>query len=659
MPLAIDDVPWSGRREFVVGLDIGTAHSSVTFSRLEPGKMPLPERVTHWPSAAGFGGTDEAKTASKLYYDKFNKMTVAGAEVYTPRNRHAAKDNDWHLVRYFKLLLHPPGMANLKEFELEALPNGLTIETVYTDIIRYMLEHTRRRINDRPDIGTWEDLSRNLILVIAHPNGWGIQQQSRLRSAVVRSGFISEEESGKRVRFVTEAEASMHYILWKQFKSIKPGDQFIICDAGGSTVDTTAYKVWAGVESNARLGSNNITIRTENNNVGNPPVRQKKKGIGARLARAFGKSKPKTPTPIPSRPSVPSQSSVPSQPSTPAIRLKELRVSDCQPAGGVFVNEAFIQYLKDMLYTQPPDQLKMVEQFIQKAEENFELHCKREFTVGPGSQPYYVVEAGVSLPDNPEGICKIDSSIVQGFFEEPVRRTIASIYSQLAGVSVKYIFLVGGFGSSKYLRRCVENEFRPLGIQVLFLDDTYGKAASDGSIIWYIKQRVVGRAARRSFGLKIMEPYNPNLPEHRHRSLVKLANGINHVPGKWSQIIERGQMVDKAFSIKKSYERMYESSNPDLGQFSVALYTWANESVPPEWVLDPNDNIIDGFEMICFISANIGSLQGALRKDGHAGRCWKLDFTFCIDFDGVELRARIEWVEKGILRSGPAQVLSD
>ncbi|CAE6451651.1 unnamed protein product [Rhizoctonia solani] len=313
-----------------------------------------------------------------------------------------------------------------------------------------------------------------------------------------------------------------------------------------------------------------------------------------------------------------------------------------------------------MLYTQPPDQLKMVEQFLQKAEENFELHCKREFTVGPGSQPYYVVEAGVSLPDNPEGICEIDSSTVQSFFEEPVRKTISSIYTQLAGVSVKYIFLVGGFGSSKYLRRCVENEFRPLGIQVLFLDDTYGKAASDGSIIWYIKQRVVGRAARKSFGLKIMEAYNPNLTEHRRRCLFKLANGIDHVPGKWSQIIERGQMVDKTFSIKKSYERMYESSNPDLGQFTVALYAWANDNVPaPEWVVDPNDNLIDGFELVCYISANIRSLQGALRKDRNASKCWKLDFTFRIDFDGVELRARIEWVEKGILRSGPAQVLSD
>ncbi|CUA72664.1 Heat shock 70 kDa protein 12A [Homo sapiens] [Rhizoctonia solani] len=618
MPHAIDDVPWNGRREFVVGLDMGTTHSSVTFSRLEPGKMPLLERVTHWPSAAGFGGTDEAKTASKLFYDKYNQMKVAGAEVYTPRSRHAAKDNDWYLVRYFKLMLHPPAMVNLKDFQFEALPNGLTIEMVYADMIGYMLEHTRRRINERPDLGTWEDLSRYMTLVIAHPNGWGIQQQTRLRSAVVMSGFIGEDGSAQR-----------------------PGDQFIICDAGGSTVDSTTYSIWSGVEN-----TSSITLE---NKVGNTPVGDAKKGISARLANAFRKSKPAVPQPMPA----------PSQFSTPSIHLKEIKVSDCQPAGGVFVNEAFIRYLKDTLYTQPPDQQRMVEQFLQKGEENFELHCKREFTVGPGSQPYYVVEAGVSLQDNPDGLCKMDSVTVQSFFEEPVRRIIGSIYSQLAGVNVKYVFLVGGFGASKYLRQCVEREFRPRGIQVLFLDDTYGKAASDGSVIWYIKQRVVGRAARRSFGLKIMEPYNPNLPEHRYRSPVTLANGINHIAGKWSQIIERGQMVDKTFSIKKGYERMYASPSPDLGQFTVALYAWANESTPPEWVVDPNDNMIDGFELICFISANISALQGALRKDRNAEGCWRLDFTLCIDFDGIELRARIEWAEKGVFRSGPAQILSD
>ncbi|CAE6478213.1 unnamed protein product [Rhizoctonia solani] len=658
MPTPIDDVPWGGKPEFVVGLDIGTAHSSVTFSYLQPGRVPLPERVTHWPSAAGFGGTDEAKTASKLYYDKYNQLKVAGAEVYTPRNRHAAKDQDWHLVRYFKLFLHPPAMANYEDFNFEALPAGLTIETVYADIIRYLLEHTKKRINERSDMEDWEELSRNITLVIAHPNGWGVQQQARLRSSVVMSGFIGGDDSVRRVRFVPEAEASVHYILWKQYKNLEPGDQFIVCDAGGSTVDTAAYVV-QGVAEGEMSGDRNPETAT---------VTDAKKGIRTRLTNAFrsNKSKSATPTAFYSP--------------TPSIRLKEVKPSDCQPAGGIFVNEAFIKYLKSILNAQPPEQQRMVEQFIQKGEENFELHCKREFNTGPEAQQYYVVEAGVSLPENPDGICKIDSQVcsstiniylllssldhrkvVQSFFEDPVRGVIKSLHKQLAGMRPKYIFLVGGFGASKYLRRRVEEEFRPWNIRVLFLDDTYGKAASDGSIIWYVKQRVVGRAARMSFGLKTMEPYDPEVLEHVHRPTKTLANGIPHVGGKWSQIIARSQMVDCNLVIKKAYERMYESFNPDLGQFTVALYAWVNEATsPPGWVVDSNDNMIDGFELVCFISAQISTMEGALQKDPSSDNCWRLGFILCIEFDGVELKARLEWVEKvteGILRAGPAQVL--
>ena len=56
--------------------------------------------------------------------------------------------------------------------------------------------------------------------------------------------------------------------------------------------------------------------------------------------------------------------------------------------------------------------------------------------------------------------------------------------------------------------------------------------------------------------------------------------------------------------------------------------------------------MIDGFELFCFISANISALQGALRKDRNAANCWRLDFILCIEYDGVELSAKIEWVER-------------
>ncbi|KAG8686828.1 hypothetical protein FRC11_008301 [Ceratobasidium sp. 423] len=67
-------------------------------------------------------------------------------------------------------------------------------------------------------------------IVIAHPNGWGIREQAFLRTSSVVAGFTFAEHALDRVHFVTEAEASLCTI-------------FAVCDAGGSTVDTTVYAV--------------------------------------------------------------------------------------------------------------------------------------------------------------------------------------------------------------------------------------------------------------------------------------------------------------------------------------------------------------------------------------------------------------------------------
>ncbi|KAG8783720.1 hypothetical protein FRC12_019416, partial [Ceratobasidium sp. 428] len=110
MPVAIDEAPWSGPSQFVVAIDIGTAHSSVTFSHLQQNFKPFNDRVTHWPSRVGLGGSSDAKTASQLYYDSGNRVMASGAAVATPATRFAANKNGWNLVRYFKLQMHPPEM---------------------------------------------------------------------------------------------------------------------------------------------------------------------------------------------------------------------------------------------------------------------------------------------------------------------------------------------------------------------------------------------------------------------------------------------------------------------------------------------------------------------------------------------------------------------
>ena len=61
-----------------------------------------------------------------------------------------------------------------------------------------------------------ESLRSNMDFVLGHPNGWEGKQQYEMRQAAIASGLVANElEVTKRISFVTEGEASLHFCLNK------------------------------------------------------------------------------------------------------------------------------------------------------------------------------------------------------------------------------------------------------------------------------------------------------------------------------------------------------------------------------------------------------------------------------------------------------------
>lgn len=83
-------------------------------------------------------------------------------------------------------------------------------------------------------------LKDTAIYVMAIPNGWFVSQHSFLRRVAVSAGLVKESDVQKRVLFVSEAEASVHFML--QQNDVVPDEIFAVVDAGGSTVDSTLYR---------------------------------------------------------------------------------------------------------------------------------------------------------------------------------------------------------------------------------------------------------------------------------------------------------------------------------------------------------------------------------------------------------------------------------
>ncbi|CAE6494346.1 unnamed protein product [Rhizoctonia solani] len=244
-PKPFDSV-WEKESRIMVGIDIGSTQSGVAIAFLQKGVKQTIHRVTQWPGQAL---EHQSKIPTLVWYDNYGKAKYFGAEAITEEARENAEDQGWTLAKRFKLHMHPSEMREKYSIKLEPLPNGVTLPQIYADFMNYLLKHTepffKDRIVDGPTV--WEGYKDSITFVIAHPNGWGIREQEFLRKAAIEGGLVGASNAKTQVRFVSEAEASVHYCLSHSNISsrLRTGLNFAVCDAGGSTVDTTVYTVTA------------------------------------------------------------------------------------------------------------------------------------------------------------------------------------------------------------------------------------------------------------------------------------------------------------------------------------------------------------------------------------------------------------------------------
>ncbi|CAE6435925.1 unnamed protein product [Rhizoctonia solani] len=202
--------PWEGESKIVIGIDIGTTQSGVAFTFLQNGGSQAIHRVTKWPGQV----VSQSKIPTLIWYDA-GKAVSFGAETLLSNIEEEAEDNGWFLAKHFKLHLHPDDMKAKHNLKLDDLPPGVSIRQVYTDFLGYLLKHTKEYFEDRILDGKliWGRYNSHMEVVIAHPNGWGIREQAFLRKVAVDAGFATSEKAQKNIRFLSEAEASVHFCI--------------------------------------------------------------------------------------------------------------------------------------------------------------------------------------------------------------------------------------------------------------------------------------------------------------------------------------------------------------------------------------------------------------------------------------------------------------
>lgn len=143
----------------------------------------------------------------------------------------------------------PPYDSNYNtsaSIEIPPLPSRVTLRQIYADFLKYMFNVTRDFFESSTPNGSqiWSRVKDQIVLVLATPNGWDTAQQGFLREAVVAANLLPVADLDRRLEFVTEGEASVHYALEHTRTNhwLEAGVMFTVTDAGGSTVDSTLYE---------------------------------------------------------------------------------------------------------------------------------------------------------------------------------------------------------------------------------------------------------------------------------------------------------------------------------------------------------------------------------------------------------------------------------
>ncbi|CUA75379.1 Heat shock 70 kDa protein 12B [Homo sapiens] [Rhizoctonia solani] len=589
---------WEEDNKIVVGIDIGTTQSGVALTYLEKGERQEIHRIAKWP---GQGEQDQrAKVPTVVWYNlETKKAELFGAEALSRDGREVAEDNGWFLAKYFKLHLQPQHLRK-SEMILEPLPPGITLSQIYSDFLGYLLKHTKAFVEKRMARGKeiWEKYKPTMQIIIAHPNGWDIPEQDFLRKAAIDCGFVDLDG---QVQFVTEAEASIHYCIHHSSlgSKLQVGTNLAVCDAGGSTVDTSVYLI---VSTTPVLQLREVRI-SDSVQAGGILVNIKFEEFIRKALKNAG--------------------------------LSSTQVEDFTVGG--------------------------VEDFEIFAKRNF--GNSDEPLTGSDTVSIRVANTGsygTALTKIHRGCLKVPSTIIKECFDASARPILSSVGEQLENHPVEHILLVGGFGDSPYLHAEFENRFVSDGCDVVLANDFTSKAVADGSVIWNTLCSVVSRTPRRSFGMICAIPYLPwmQIPGGEGRTAYLGPAGVPMVPGAWAHIVNKGSPVDAEDVFRHTFHRCIMESNPTSISLSVELFGYSGDD-EPTWAKDPEGDIYPGFQKVGTITAQLWELEGALKKEkGLLGvEYWDLAAEVCICFGTTELQAHLEWEQNGVKRKGPATII--
>ncbi|KAF3934121.1 hypothetical protein ABW19_dt0210203 [Dactylella cylindrospora] len=521
----------------VVGIDYGTTHSGCAFGNTSQKSIDHINVITRWPGRR----QNMAKTPSDIAYG--NGSFIWGFEIPDGQPR----------LAWAKLDLEEEDVYASDFQDEEPSPEGPSAEDLYrAEIMRHnpLNKSPVDVVSDYLTVFCSEIMSQLMGMhgekyiqntgidwVMTVPAVWSDKAQALTKEAAARAGI--GQRSMDTLRLLSEPEAAAVYVISEVYQrnnargnagpdSLQVGDHFVICDGGGGTVDLIAYRI------------NQLQ---------------------------------------------------------PCLSISEVAVGSGGKYGSTFVNRNFLEMLH---YKLGPARFKRLKEMrngtvmgkiVSELESAKRQFGRSGFTGGVYSLPAF------GLPDDPaagiiDGMIELSNDDVRDCFDPIVDEILELVQGQIdavcdTGATVKYVFLVGGFGESQYLLgRLQDHNFERAGqIEIINPVDAWS-AVSRGAVLRGLDGSLVpDRRCRRNYGTRINTVFDPMI-HHEEDAFYSTDTGIKMARNQVSWIVEKGTVTsaDIRFQLKcgttfQKGEKLRRGATLVASDLDVAPHSYRDKSV--------------------------------------------------------------------------------
>ncbi|KAF9191421.1 hypothetical protein BGZ50_009375 [Haplosporangium sp. Z 11] len=457
----------------IMAIDWGTTYSSMAYAYQQDGEV---HEVSTWPKQSH----NYPKVPTCNLYGPDSKEIL---EWGYPAKLAMSKPPFKHHVLLSKYKLH----LDESSAPHAPLPNGLTVVDAIADYLRLFHAHVVQAA--LKGFGSAFE-QHHIQYCLSVPAMWTDHAKALMRQAALQAGMITPMDPPHRLLLISEPEAAALYCEKKcdQF-SIGPGQRFMICDAGGGTVDLIVFEVAVGPHGGRTLRE---VTRGSGHSCGSIFLDERMEVL---LRRKFSKWKEHGLT------------------ARNWLQLMDTFIHNVKP-----------------LFDGIDDQYINMPAVLGRADMN-------DYEIG--------LEDGVLTVTAEE--------MRREVFDPVVDDVLKLIHNQLqqTGFQCNAILLVGGFGCSSYLQTRVRSEFGSM-VGLIAVPPRAELAVVRGAAIAGIAPRTVAaRVARRWYGVDSLMIYEPgcDLPHKEIRD----RDGIIRAKDRFSVYVMPGQQIGVDECITKRY----------------------------------------------------------------------------------------------------------